>query len=195
MFNIFQSIFPTYLPSVLFPSNFPYGHFHKWGYPPPVGWWVEKPSRPSQVLAKQHSDAASFNWRAMLQGFGVGRTQLQWGPENGKAMEKPPKSHGLSWFIMVYLVIVVLVLFRPLMNILYHTMFFNHRNSESSHEQCGPKRQQKRYKGEVNQRKEVVAQQHLLTTQVWDLTSNEIDLSTNNMDSATNNRWSSLLQK
>ena len=29
----------------------------------------------TQVLAKQHSDAASFNWRAMLQGFGVGRTQ------------------------------------------------------------------------------------------------------------------------
>ena len=34
--------------------------------------------------------------------------------ENGKAMEKPPKAHGLSWFIMVYLVIVVLVCFSPL---------------------------------------------------------------------------------
>lgn len=29
-----------------------------------------------KVLAKQHSDAASFNWRAMLQGFGVGSMLL-----------------------------------------------------------------------------------------------------------------------
>jgi hypothetical protein len=139
-----------------------------------------------------------------------------------KAMEKPPKSHGSSWFSNPNMFILITmdwdysqslgiitygIIFIGIFWIIQYCMIwcsfspfsptdehiisydvFSHRNSESSHEQCGPKRQQKRYKGEVNQRKEVVAQQHLLTTQVWDLTSKEIDLSTKNMDSATNNR-------
>ena len=79
---------------------------------------MEKPSQPSsQVLAKHHSDAASFNWRAMLQASASGELSsngLQWGPENDLRMEKqwknlqnPMVHHGSAILYNIFILITM----------------------------------------------------------------------------------------